>query len=136
MVFIGVRWCCGRRLGARGPHDWLAGQVFSLHRLSHIGYSSYRLTLTRGENGFWKFANTWLAGEGDVADRPYLGSVEPVLYATTFPHVILSVTMPYFGHNEGMHRFCPYGAFPSSDVPEIVDQQNSLVTVTYLLYLE
>jgi hypothetical protein len=32
-----------------------------------------------------------------------------------------------------------YGAFPSSDVPEIVDQQNSwnsLVISTYLLYLE
>jgi hypothetical protein len=32
-----------------------------------------------------------------------------------------------------------YGAFPSSDVPEMVDQQNSwnsLVISTYLLYLE
>jgi hypothetical protein len=28
-----------------------------------------------------------------------------VLYATSFPHVILSVTMPYFGHNEEMHGF-------------------------------
>jgi hypothetical protein len=35
--------------------------------------------------------------------------------------------------------FGPYGAFPSSDVPEMVDQQNSwnsLVIDTYLLYLE
>jgi hypothetical protein len=35
--------------------------------------------------------------------------------------------------------FGPYGAFPSSDVPEIADQQNSwklLVISTYLLYLE
>jgi hypothetical protein len=35
--------------------------------------------------------------------------------------------------------FGPYGAFPSSDVPVIVDQQNSsnlLVVSTYLLYLE
>jgi hypothetical protein len=31
--------------------------------------------------------------------------LEPVLYATSFPHVILSVTMPYFGHNEYMHGF-------------------------------
>jgi hypothetical protein len=33
----------------------------------------------------------------------------------------------------------PYGAFPSSDVPEMVDQQNSwnsLVISTYVLYLE
>jgi hypothetical protein len=35
--------------------------------------------------------------------------------------------------------FDPYGAFPSCDVPEIVDQQNSgnsLVIGTDLLYLE
>jgi hypothetical protein len=47
--------------------------------------------------------------------------------------------MPYFGHIEDMHRFDPYGAFPSSDVPEMVDQQNSwnsLVISIYLLYLE
>jgi hypothetical protein len=35
-----------------------------------------------------------------VAGRPHLVSVEPMLCATPFPHVILSVTMPYFGHNE------------------------------------
>jgi hypothetical protein len=35
--------------------------------------------------------------------------------------------------------FDPYDTFPSSDVPEVVNQQNSwnsLVTSTYLLYLE
>jgi hypothetical protein len=35
--------------------------------------------------------------------------------------------------------FSPYYAFPSSNVPEMVDQQNSwnsLVIRTYLLYLE
>jgi hypothetical protein len=35
--------------------------------------------------------------------------------------------------------FDPYGAFPSSDVPVMVDQQNSwnsLIIRTYLLYLE
>jgi hypothetical protein len=34
--------------------------------------------------------------------------------------------------------FGPYNAFPSSDVPEMVDQQNSwnsLVIGTYILYL-
>jgi hypothetical protein len=38
-----------------------------------------------------------------------------------------------------MHGFDTYDAFPSSDVPEMVDQQNSwnsLVISTYLLYLE
>jgi hypothetical protein len=36
-------------------------------------------------------------------------------------------------------NFSPYDTFPSSDVPEIVNQQNSwnsLVITTYLLYLE
>jgi hypothetical protein len=35
--------------------------------------------------------------------------------------------------------FGPYDAFPSSDVPEVVDQQNpwnSFVINSYLLYLE
>jgi hypothetical protein len=43
------------------------------------------------------------ADQGDVAGWPHLGSVEPVLCAMSFPRVILSVTMPYFGHNEDMH---------------------------------
>jgi hypothetical protein len=113
MTFIGgIRRCCGTRLGTWGPHDrpadhatWPGGQVSSLHCLSHIGYSSYRLTLTCGENGFCKSANTWPAGQGDVVGHSQPGSVEPVLYATSFPHVILSMTMPYFGHNEDMHGF-------------------------------
>jgi hypothetical protein len=113
MVFIGVaRRCCDRRLGAWGPLDkpashatWPGGQVFSSHRLSHIGYFSYQLTLTHGENGFWKCVEKWQAGQGDVPGRPHLSSVEPVLYATLFPLLILSVTMPYFGHNEDVHGF-------------------------------
>jgi hypothetical protein len=40
-----------------------------------------------------------------MAGRPHLGSVEPVLYATSFSHVILSVIVSYFGHNEDMHGF-------------------------------
>jgi hypothetical protein len=104
MVFIGgVRRLCGQRLGTWGPLDrptghatWSGGQISSLHCLSHSGYSSYLLTLTRGENGFWKCVNTWPTGQGDLASWPHLGSVEHVLYSTSFPHVILSVAMPYF----------------------------------------
>jgi hypothetical protein len=40
-----------------------------------------------------------------VGRCPHLGSVELVLYATSFPHIILSVTMPYFRHNNDMHGF-------------------------------
>jgi hypothetical protein len=70
-----------------------------------IGYLEHRPYWTCIENGFWKCANTWPAGQGDVASRPHLVSVEPMLFATSFPRVIFSVTMPYFGHNEDMHGF-------------------------------
>jgi hypothetical protein len=80
-----------------------------------------------------------LAGQGGGAGRPHIGSVGLGLCATSSPHVIFSVTIPYFRHIEDMHGFDTYDAFPSSDVPEMVDQQNSwnsLVISTYLLYLE
>jgi hypothetical protein len=70
-----------------------------------IGFLEHRLFWTRWQNNFWKCANTWPASQGDVAGWPHFGSVEPVLCATSFPHVILSVTMPYFGYNEDMHGF-------------------------------
>jgi hypothetical protein len=114
MVFIGgVRRCCGRRLGMWGPLVRPAGRpcnltghpCFLLAPPLGIGYLEHHLCWTRRQNGFWKCTNIWPAGQGDVASWPYLGSVEPVLGATSFPRVILSVTMPYFGHNEHMHEF-------------------------------
>jgi hypothetical protein len=101
-----------------------------------IGYLEHHLSWTCRQHGFWKCTNTWPAGQGDVASRPHLGSVEPILCATSFPRVILSVTMPYFGD---MHGFWSIWCFLSPDVPEMVDQQNlwnSLVIGTHLLYLE
>jgi hypothetical protein len=68
-----------------------------------IGYLEHRLFWTRRQNIFCKCDNTWPAGQGDVAGRPHIGSIETVLCTTSFPRVILSVTMPYFGHNEDMH---------------------------------
>jgi hypothetical protein len=41
-----------------------------------------------------------------LASRPHFGSVGPELCVTSSPHVILSVTMPYFRHIKDMHRFC------------------------------
>jgi hypothetical protein len=73
-----------------------------------------------------------------LASQPHFGSVGPGLCAMSSPHVILSVTMPYFGYIEDMHGFWFIWCFSSSDVPEMVDQQNScntLVINTYLLYL-
>jgi hypothetical protein len=76
-----------------------------------IGYLEYRLCWTHRQNSFWKCANSWLAGQGDVASWPHLGSVEPMLCAMSFPRVIFSVTMPYFGHNKDMHEFCSIWCF-------------------------
>jgi hypothetical protein len=70
-----------------------------------IGYLEYRLCWTCRQNSFWKCANTWPTGQGDVASWPHLGLVELMLCAMSSPHLILSVIMPYFGHNEDMHGF-------------------------------
>jgi hypothetical protein len=148
MVFIGgVRRCCAQRLGAwsplvrpaNRPCNLVVWPSFLLALPLGIVSLEHRLCWTRRQNGFWKCTNTWLSSQGDVAGRPHLGLVESMLCATSFPHVILSVTMPYFGHNEDMHGFLPYSAFQSSDVPGMVDQRNSwnsLIISTYLLYLE
>jgi hypothetical protein len=112
MVFIGgVRRCCDRRLGALGP---LGSHVSSLHRHSDIGYSTYPLTLTCGEIVF---------GNVPTHSRP----TKEMWLCLILD--IMKICM----------EFGPYGAFPSSDVPEMVDQQNSwnsLVIGTYLLYFE
>jgi hypothetical protein len=70
-----------------------------------IGYLKHRLCWTCRQNSFWKCTNTSPPGQGDVAGRTHLGSVQPVLCATSFPRVIFSMTMPSFGHNEDMHGF-------------------------------
>jgi hypothetical protein len=113
VVFIGgVRQCSGWRLGVWGPPvrpadhaTWPGGQVSSLHHLWALDTFSTISTRHVDKNSFWKCANTWPAGQGDVAGRPHLGSVEPMLCSTSFPHVIFYVAMPYFGHNEDMHGF-------------------------------
>jgi hypothetical protein len=73
------------------------------------------------------------------AGQPHFGSIGPGLCATSSPRVIFSVTMPYFGILKICMDFSPCDAFSSSDVLEMVNQQNSwnsLVISTYLLYLE
>jgi hypothetical protein len=104
-----VLWPKIGRVGPTCQADWpciLARQPsFLLAPPLGIGYLEHRLWWTCRQNGFWKCANTCPAGQGDVAGWPHLGSVELVLYAMSFPRFILSVTMPYFGHNEDMHEF-------------------------------
>jgi hypothetical protein len=104
-----------------------------------IGYLEHHLCWTRTQNSFWKCTNTWLIGQGDVAGHPHLGSIEPVLSAMSFSRVIFSMTMANLDIMKICMDFGPYGAFPSSNFLEMVDQQNSwnsLVISTYLLYLE
>jgi hypothetical protein len=91
-------WACGAHLSggvAKFPPCMAFGHWMPEHHLCWM----------RRQNSFLKCANTWSVGEGDVVGRPHVGSVELVLCAMSFPRAILSVTMPYFGHNEDMHGF-------------------------------
>jgi hypothetical protein len=141
MVFIGgVRWCCGRRLGTWGPHvrtaghaTWPGGQVCSLHLL-------------------WPLDTLWTATAGHIDkivfwNAPTHGRPVGHTLAWLSPcfvswHSIMSYCLWLFlilDITKICMDFGPYSTFPSSDVPEMVDQQNSLNSLligTYLLYLE
>jgi hypothetical protein len=106
------------------------------HRLSHIGYPSCRLKLTCVEDRFQKDTKTWPAGQGVGPVGPTLGRLGPGFVPRRLPvsyylRLVLDIMKICM-------NFGPYNAFPSFDVSEIVDQQNSwnsLVICTYLLYL-
>jgi hypothetical protein len=117
--------CVGPTCQAGRPCNLAGWPSFLFEPPLGIGYLEHRLSWICRQNGFWKCANTWPADQGDVAGRPHLGSVELVLCATSFPCVILSMTMPYLDIMKICMDFGPYSAFPSSDVPEMVDQQKS-----------
>jgi hypothetical protein len=70
-----------------------------------IGYPMHRPSLTCWQSRNLNGANTWPTGQGGGVGRPHFASVGPGLSATPFPRVILSMTMPYFGHIEDMHGF-------------------------------
>jgi hypothetical protein len=147
MVFIGgVRQCSGWRLGEGGPHvksashaTWPGGQVSSLHRLWALDTLS---TASTGHIDKMVFGNVpthgrpakviWSAGHT-------LARLGPCFV----PHHFLVSYFLWLCLILAILKICidfgPYGAFPSSDGPEMVDQQNlwnSLVKSTYLLYLE
>jgi hypothetical protein len=77
-----------------------------------IGCPVHQPSLTRWQSRVWKGANTWPAGQGGGADRCHFGSVGPGLCVASSPHVIFSVTVPYFGHIEDMHGFWSIWCFP------------------------
>jgi hypothetical protein len=111
----------------------LAGQQsFLLAHPLGIGYLEHRLFRTRRQNRFWKCANKWPTGHTLAQLSPYF-----------MPHHFLMSYFLWLCLILGIIKICmdfgSYGAFLSSDVPEMVDQQNSwnsLVISTYLLYLE
>jgi hypothetical protein len=78
---------------ASWPVSWLGGQVSWPHRL-WASPTSLDTCMKR----FSKIRQT-------LAGRPYFGSVGLGVCAMSSPHVILSVTMFYFGHNEDMYGF-------------------------------
>jgi hypothetical protein len=88
--------------------------------------------LTRVEDGFLKDTKPWPASLTLAQLGPSFVPNDPLMsYYRLLPLVldIMKICM----------EFGPYDAFPSSDVPEMVNQQNSwnsLVMSTYLLYPE
>jgi hypothetical protein len=97
-----------------------------------IRYLEHCLCWTHWQNGLWICANTW----------PVVCTLAR-LNSCFVPHHFLVSYCLWLCLILDIMKICidfgPYGAFPSSNVPEMVDQQNawnSLVISTYLLYLE
>jgi hypothetical protein len=147
MVFVGgIRRCYGRRLGAWGPlvrpggHAiWPGGQVSSLNCLWVLDTLS---TTSDGHVDKTVFGNMPTHGQLPKVMWPSghtLARLSPCFVPHHFPmSYCLWLCLPLDIMKLCMN-FGPSDAFSSSDVPEMVDQQNSwnlLVISTYLLYLE
>jgi hypothetical protein len=107
------------KVGLRGPtcQDGWSARVtgwpkFMAAPTSAIGYPVHRPSLTHWQSKIWKVANTWPTSQRGGVGWPHFVSVGPGFYATSSPHVIFSMTIPYFGHTEGMHRFWSIWCFP------------------------
>jgi hypothetical protein len=147
MVFIrGVRRCSSLRLGVRGPlvrltshATWPGGQVSSLHRLWALDTLSIASIGHIDKMVFWNAPThgqpakvMWPTGHTLFRLSPCFMPCHFLVSYFLWLCLILYIMKIYMD-------FGLYGAFPSSDVPEMVDQQNSwnsLVISTYLLYLE
>jgi hypothetical protein len=111
-VFIGgLSWYFRRKWGSGGPlvkpvgHlGWLGGQVSWPHRLSHLRSFSYRLNMTRVKSVISLTSNP-----------AFLPCHLLMSYYLRLPIVLDIMTI--------CMDFGPYDAFPSSDVPKMVDQQ-------------
>jgi hypothetical protein len=144
MVFIGgVGQCCSQRLGAWGPlirptdhATWPSGQVSSLYHLWALD------TLSTASDGH---VDKTVFGDAPTHGRP-TKVMWPAGYTLAWfslclvPHHFLVSYCLWLCLILDIMKICmdfrPYDAFPSADVPEMVDQQNlwtSLVVSTYLL---
>jgi hypothetical protein len=120
------------------PYTWPAGHPAQPPLTFGIRYLVHRPSLTRWQSGHWNGANTWSDGQGGGVGRPTLARL---CWGFMLCHPLMSY-YPWLCLILDILKICmdfgPYDAFPSSDVSEIVDQQNSwnsLVISTYLLYL-
>jgi hypothetical protein len=145
-IYRGAKLVLWPKVGLGGPTCQasrparVAGQPSLLAALTlGIGCPVHRPSLTHWQRGVWKGTNTWPAGQGGGAFWPHFGLVGPGLCATSFPHVIFSVTMPCLGHIEDVHRFWSIWWFSiiwCSWNGRSKNSLNSLLISTYLLYLE
>jgi hypothetical protein len=124
---------CARPTCQAGQPCNLAGwPSFLLAPPLGIGYLEHCLCRTHRQNGFWKCANTWSVGHT-------LGQLSPCFVSHHFLVSYLLWLCLILDIMKICIDFGRYSAFPSSDVPEMVDQQNScnlLVISSYLIYLE
>jgi hypothetical protein len=111
-VFIGGvselhRWfeVVAHQTVADRPYTWPASHPTWPPPTLDIRYLVYWSSLTRWQSRNWNGANTWPASQGGGAGQPHFGLVGTRLCTTSSPCVILSVTIPYFGHIEDMHGF-------------------------------
>jgi hypothetical protein len=124
---------------ASRPCNLAGGQVSSLHRLwaldtlstasaGHIDKIVFGNVPTHG----WQGKVMWPAGHTFAQLSPCFVPCHFLVSYFLWLCLILDIIKICMD-------FVPYGAFPSSDVPEMVDQQNSwksLVISTYILYIE
>jgi hypothetical protein len=86
-------------------HTWWAGHPTRSPLTLGIKYYVHQPSLTCWQSGNCNGTNTWPASQGGGAVQPHFGSVGLGHCATSSPRVLLSTTMPYFGHIEDIHGF-------------------------------
>jgi hypothetical protein len=123
MVFIGgVRWCCGQRLGTWGPLVRPGGQVSSLHRLWALDALSTTSDLHVDKI---VFGNAPTHGRTTKVMWPASHTLAQLSLCFVSCHFLMSYCL-WLCLVLDIMKICMdfglYGAFSSSDVPEMVDQ--------------